>query len=199
VPASDDDDDALPAVGKVWDNSGPSLSELLKQRQPAAAAPVEHKPDPAPVASECNVESVDLNQLPEVWQRMLDLLAARRAWLHSAMKTGRLASIEDDAAVLRFDKNHATFVKMLSNKKDLLRDIFTQAAGKPLGVRFEVDESASSNGHDETGNGNGNGATAVMAPPAPATRVEPARAPARPVQREVQPPPPPPAPAVNLI
>src|SRR3954451_9671249 len=26
-----DEDDALPAPGKIWDNSGPSLSELLKQ------------------------------------------------------------------------------------------------------------------------------------------------------------------------
>jgi hypothetical protein len=181
----------------VWDNSGPSLSELLKQRQ-SSPAPVEHKPEPAagPATSEPNVESVDLNQLPEVWQRMLDLLAARGAWLHSAMKTGRLACIEDDAAVLRFDKNHATFVKMLSNKKELLRDIFSQAAGKPLGVRFEVDEDGAANGHGETASA-GDGGLATMAPAATATRAEAARAPARPIQREAAPPPP--VPATNLI
>ncbi|HWP41190.1 MAG TPA: DNA polymerase III subunit gamma/tau, partial [Tepidisphaeraceae bacterium] len=31
--SDDEDDDALPAVGKVWNPSGPSLSELLRQQQ----------------------------------------------------------------------------------------------------------------------------------------------------------------------
>jgi DNA polymerase-3 subunit gamma/tau len=194
VAGSDIDDDALPAVGKVWDNSGPSLSEMLKQRQSATPRPEQA---PALAAVDANVEPVDVATLPDVWQRMLDLLAARGAWLHSAMKTGRLASIEEDAAVLRFDKNHATFVKMLSNKKDLLRDIFTQAVGKPLGVRFEIDEA----GGGETASG-GDGGVAVMTPAAmnttTATRVEPARPVARPVQRQAEPPPPSAA-AANLI
>ena len=200
APAAEDDDDALPAVGKVWDNSGPSLSELLKQRQ--SAAPVEAKPEPpansapspasasAP-AADGNVEPVNVGDLPEVWQRMLDLLAARGAWLHSAVKTARLTSIDDDAAVLCFDRSHATFVKLLSNKKDLLRDIMTQAVGKPLGVRFEVDEE-SPDGVSDTG-----GDVAVMSPPA--ARADTARraAPA-PVRKQVEAPPAP-APAANLL
>ena len=188
--ASDEDDDALPAVGKVWDASGPSLSELLKQRQSASPPP-----EPEPAAIEINVEPVNVGDLPVIWQRMLDLLAARGAWLYSALKTGRLASIDEDAAVLRFDKHNATFVKLLSGKKDLLRDILTQAVGKPLGVRFEVDEESAA--PQPAGDDDGSASRGVAANGA--TRVQPASAPPRvvkTVQREIEAPP---APAPNLI
>src|SRR5262249_28611493 len=49
APTEDEEDDALPAVGKVWDNSGPSLSELLKQRQA--------EPAPEPLATAPPVQS----------------------------------------------------------------------------------------------------------------------------------------------
>ncbi|MEA2736470.1 MAG: polymerase subunit gamma/tau, partial [Humisphaera sp.] len=184
VPAvvAEDNDDDLPAVGKVWDNSGPSISEMLKQRQASAPPP---EAAPAPVNS--NIEPVDVHALPEIWQRMLDLLAARGAWLYSALKTGRLASIEDDAAVLRFDKSNATFAKMLSGKKELLRDIMTQAVGKPLGVRFEIEEEPATDGS----------AIAVMEAP-PTTRPATLHRAAKPAAREIEPPAPV-APVANLV
>ena len=180
---SDDDDDALPAVGKVWDASGPSLSELLKQRQVSTA-----DPEPAAAPAESNVEPVNLADLPVIWQRMLDLLAARGAWLYSALKTGRLAAIDDESAVLRFDKHNATFVKLLSGKKDLLRDILTQAVGKPLGVRFEVDEESAEAPQATTATTTAT-AVRVQAPPVAPRMIKP-------VQREIEMPA---APAPNLV
>jgi hypothetical protein len=151
---------------------------------------------PAPAAGESNVEAVNVDDLPVIWQRMLDLLAARGAWLYSALKTGRLASIDAEAVVLQFDRSNATFVKLLSGKKDLLRDIMTQAVGKPLGVRFEVAETGAAT---DNGDGSAAAAAAAVMPPPSATRVQSSPPPrgARPVQREIEPPPP--APAQSLM
>ena len=114
--AVEEDDDDLPAVGKVWDNSGPSLSELLKQRQ---AEPVEPTNEPgapeapSPVDESPNIELVGLHDLPNVWRQLLELLAARGASLHSLMIHGKLTAIEDGRAVISYGKKHETFVKML--------------------------------------------------------------------------------------
>jgi hypothetical protein len=165
---------------------------MLKQRQASAPPP---EPEPAPVDN--NIEPVHLADLPVIWQRMLDLLAARGAWLYSALKTGRLASIDEEAAVLQFDKSNATFVKLLSGKKDLLRDIMTQAVGKPLGVRFEVAEDATppeQNGDHDT-RVTGGVATTASPPRVQSASPPPPRA-VKPVQREVEMPA---APVANLV
>ena len=141
----DDDDDALPAVGKVWDNSGPSLSELLKQRQSEAVEVAAERVDAADAPSESsNIEPVDVDDLPVVWQRLLDVLAARGASLHSLMIHGKLTAIEDGRAVISYGRKHETFVKMLdrNGKKDIVREALTQITGRPLGVRFDIDTSS---------------------------------------------------------
>ncbi len=167
VAASDpEDDDELPAVGKVWDSSGPSLSELMKQRAAAAVPPA---PAPEPVV---NIEPIDVKNLPEVWQKLLDALEARGPALHSLVSHGRLATIADGQAVIRYDRRHGTFVKLLerNGKKDTVRDLLTQVTGAPLGVQFEIDPNEEE------------GQVAVMeAPPAPPAPI------ARPVVRREAP------------
>src|SRR5439155_21387282 len=46
--------------------------------------------------------------------------------------------------VIRYSKQHETFVKMLerNGKKDIIRDALSQVLEQPVGVRFEVDEGA---------------------------------------------------------
>ena len=150
--AADEDDDDLPAPGKVWDDSGPSLVEMLKQRNEA-------KPQ---AAGEPNLEPANIENLPQVWQKLLDVLAARGPALHSLVSHGRLAAIEDGRAVIRYDKRHETFVKMLdrNGKKDVVRDALTQIVGESVGLKFEVDEESS---------------VAVMDEPRPQARREPVR------------------------
>ncbi|HYO09918.1 MAG TPA: DNA polymerase III subunit gamma/tau, partial [Tepidisphaeraceae bacterium] len=156
--SSDDEDDALPAVGKVWDHDGgPSLSELLKQRSsapvspPASPAQPPHSPPaaPAPAAHPAsNVELVNVDDLPVVWQKLLDALAARGPALHSLVSHGRLSAIEDGRAVISYEKRHETFVKLLdrNGKKDIVRETLSSVAGKPLGVRFEIDAAPPADG-----------------------------------------------------
>jgi DNA polymerase-3 subunit gamma/tau len=126
-----EDDDDLPAPGKVWDNSGPSLSELLKQQATNNSAPA---PETA------NVEPVNSTDLPEVWARLLRKIEERGPALYSLVSKGRLVCIEDGRAVIEYDRQHETFVKLLdrNGKKDVLREALTDIYGQPLGLRFSL-------------------------------------------------------------
>lgn len=143
----DEDDDSLPAVGKVWDNSGPSLSELLKQRQSETALePVAESAGAEPSASAelANIEAVNLKTLPEVWQQLLDVLATKQKMIHSLVVHGKLTAIEDGQATISYEKKHETFVKLFerNGKKDAVREALSEVTGKPLGVRFSVEAAS---------------------------------------------------------
>jgi DNA polymerase-3 subunit gamma/tau len=144
----DDEDDDLPRPGKVWDNSGPSLKELLAQRQAADAAAASDGASPAaaPAASDpafTNIEPVGHDDLGGVWKALLDLMSGHGPALHSLLSNGSFGGVEDGSAVIRYSKKNETFTKLLerNGKKDLVREAFTKVLGKPVGVRFVVDES----------------------------------------------------------
>jgi hypothetical protein len=187
----DDDDDDLPAPGKVWDSSGPSLSELLAQQEARAADTAEPATDAssAPVAP--NVEEVNVSDLPRMWQGLLALLAERGPALLSLVSQGKLVGIEDGRAVIQYEKKHETFVKLLdrNGKKDIVRDAISKVANQSLGVQFLVSEEELE----------GEAGVAVAAPPPAKTlAVRPTQA----VRREVPRPEPtalPQQPAANLV
>jgi DNA polymerase-3 subunit gamma/tau len=132
-----DDDDSLPTVGKVWDE-GPKLSLSAIMKQHAAKAPAEEPIAPKPIGT--NIEAVDSENLPAVWQQLLDKLS-EKASLQTMVKMGRLVSIVEDQAVIRF--NDSFFANSLNRggKRELLSDTLTTLLGKPTGVRFEIAES----------------------------------------------------------
>jgi hypothetical protein len=144
-PALDfeDEDDDLPRPGKVWDSSGPSLKELLA-REAARSAPVQAEIAAAPPAdSFANVEPVNTNDLGALWTTLLAMMAEHGPMFHSLISNGSLKAIEDGQAVIRYTKKNETFRKMLerNGKKDLVRDGLSKIIGKPMGVRFEVDDT----------------------------------------------------------
>ena len=166
-----EDDDDLPRPGKVWDNSGPSLSELLKQQQRTAQAAA-----PAPAAatsaySTSNIQAVNENDLPAVWQALLHVLRDR-VGVHPLLVNGELVGIRDGQAIIRYTANNDQFPKMLSRngKKELVGDAFSQVLGRAIGVRFEVMEGsapATAAGSNVNSNGNGHAHTPAPAAPAP--------------------------------
>jgi hypothetical protein len=101
---ADDEDDDLPRPGKVWDSGGPSLVELLKQRQQQeAAAAGESSAAEAPAApgaaaevgaTVSNVEPAGLHDLPTIWKDLLADLSKRGPVLPSLLMHGRLAAGE---------------------------------------------------------------------------------------------------------
>jgi len=145
----DEADDDLPRPGKVWDNSGPSLKELLAQEQAKASGPSHSSGtgvESASVATSdfSNVEPVRPSELGDVWSALLNLMAAHGPMLHSLLAGGSLASIDGGSVVIRYPKKNETFTKILerNGKKDLVRDGLSQILGTPVGVRFEVEEGA---------------------------------------------------------
>jgi hypothetical protein len=165
----DDDDDALPSVGRVWEGPAPSLGAILKKHASGAAAPPPSPKAPPAPGGGSNVEAVDPSDLPAVWQVFLDLLKQHGPGLHSILSHGRFVGLEDCRAVIRFGPQHETFVKMLdrNGKKELVREAIARVLKQSIGVRFEVDPAAE---------GEAPAAPAVPAPQAAPVRAQAARA-----------------------
>ena len=135
APTAEEDDDDLPAVGKVWAGPAPSLGAILKNHAAATA-----KPQAAAPSS--NIQPVSPDDLPGVWKALLALLSEHGPGLHSLLSHGRLVSIDDGRAVIRYGARHETFVKMLdrNGKKELVRDAITRVLRQSIGVKFEVEQ-----------------------------------------------------------
>ncbi|HEV2294261.1 MAG TPA: DNA polymerase III subunit gamma/tau [Tepidisphaeraceae bacterium] len=197
TPLSEDDGgDDLPRPGKVWDSSGPSLSELLKQQRVAETAPPAPEPIAAstPAAADANVEVVNPDDLPTVWRSLLDLLAEKGPGLPGLLSHGRFIGMdEQNRAVIRYAKQHETFVKMFerNGKKDQVREAFSKVLKQNVGIAFDLEP-------DEGGGAPVATMPAPVQPPSmsPASgsiKCPPSKAaPTAPVRREI---PSPPAPA----
>ncbi len=137
VSADEDDDDDLPRPGKVWESGGPSLKELLAEQERknsaaaggrAVAAPT--PPAPAPVAS-----------LTDLWQSLLDRLYQRGPSIHALVIPGRLESLDEGLATIRYPAAQSTFIKLLerNGKKEIVRDLLGELIQRPVGLRLEAD------------------------------------------------------------
>jgi DNA polymerase-3 subunit gamma/tau len=186
----DDDDDGLPAVGRVWEGPAPSLGTILKKHaasggNSAAGAGRSATPQAAVSgAATVNVEPVSPDDLPGVWKALLGLLSQHGPGLHSLLSHGRLVSIEDGRAVIRYGHQHETFVKMLdrNGKKDLVRDAITRVLRQSIGVRFEVELAP----ENESGAAESKTPAREDAPPAPARQPVPIPVPQSPVPPAVK-------------
>jgi hypothetical protein len=131
-----------------------------------------------------NIESVDPNDLPGVWQAILNLLAEKGQALYGMVSQGQFVGVEDGRAVLRYGSD--TFVKMLdrAGKRELVSDAFSRVLSQSVGVKFEVDPTLQ--------------AAVPVAPAraAPVSRSVNGNTPAR--QAPAAPPPPPEAPSIRL-
>src|SRR4051812_12762954 len=193
---NDDSDDDLPAVGRVWEGPKPSLASILKQHSAAATASTAPPPGSAPSADRvagatggANVETVDPGDLPAVWKALLALLSARGPVLASVLQQGRFVGIDDGRAVIRYTREHETFVRMFekNGKKDQIREALSQVLNQSVGVVFEVVDEAPAPADSAPG------------PTTEAARARPASAPARPApSAPARPEPPPGPPAVRI-
>jgi hypothetical protein len=127
----DDEDDDLPAPGKVWEGPKESLATLMaRQSAPASSLPAEPS----------NVEPVRAADLSAQWKAMLQLVAEQGPALSGLLQNGQFVGVEDGRAVIRLPKQNETFIKLLEkgNKKDVVRAAFSQVLNEQVGVHFEV-------------------------------------------------------------
>ncbi len=177
----DDDaaEDALPAVGRVWDEDAPkkSLATIMAEDKRADTARQAAAPKVIPPSIRdpfANVEAVDPADLPAVWQASLALLSEKGQALYGMISQGQFAGVEDGRAVIRYGTD--TFVKILdkAGKRELVSDAFSKVLSQSVGVRFEVDPSlrpaAAPRGN---ANSRSNGNVAPRPAVAPASTPEP--------------------------
>ena len=125
---AEQEDDALPAVGKVWDE-GPkrSLASIMAQTT-----------SPPPVVS---MEPVDANDTAAVWRAMLAVLGQKGQAITGLVCQGEFAGFDDDGcAILKYKSRQSGLVRILErkDKRDTLTDAFSRVLGKTVGVRFEI-------------------------------------------------------------
>ena len=124
-------DDALPAVGKVFDGPRISLGAMFagKANQPKPAASPPSRPG-APAG------------MPDFWPAALESIKER---LGPGIYTPLLAAearLADGIVVLRFTGAFTTMAKFLDKSRDAIQEIITEVSGQSLGVRLEADDSA---------------------------------------------------------
>jgi DNA polymerase-3 subunit gamma/tau len=161
-----DDDDALPAPGRVWEGPKESLSAMMARHVAKIGAEVS------------NVEPVRVTgataDLGQKWKQLLGLVGPA---MSGVLQHGELVAVEDGLAVIRFGPAHETFVKRLelNGKKEAIRESLTKVMEQPVGVRFEISAAA----------------VAAPAPPSPPSAAPISTAPAESPRRAAPPPPPP--------
>ena len=187
-----DDDDDLPAPGKVWDGPSESLATLMAKHTAATAVSQVTPQSTSMVAEPSNVEPIRTADLGEKWRAMLKLIADQGAnsGLSGLLQHGQFIGIEDGQAVIRYAPQHETFLKMFdrNGKKDVVRDALSKVIEQPIGVRFEIGGPAA-------------GASALAPATASTTNAPPTARAAEPAPRPSAPPPPPvpPVDAANTI
>ncbi len=108
---------------------------------PAAAALKKNDEVGPPIAAEpANVESVAMNDLPAVWQTMLNVLSSKGAGFLPLVEDASLVSIDDDVAVLQYPHDRDTIVRMLdrNGKRDVIRDALSGILHKSIGLKIEL-------------------------------------------------------------
>jgi DNA polymerase-3 subunit gamma/tau len=121
-----DDDDSLPAPGKVWDGPKLSLASLMAK---SAESP--------------NIAAIEPGDLPAQWQAMLDLLSKQGPALHGIMSQGKFEGVEDGRAVIRVSRIHETFIRRLESngKREAIREVVSTVLKQQVGVRFELEDA----------------------------------------------------------
>ncbi len=127
----EDDDDSLPAPGRVWEGPKKSLAAMMAESAlPSSPAPPE-------------MEAIGSDDLPGQWQAMLDLLIKHGAGLHGVLSQGKFVGVEDGRAVIRVSKTYEAFIRRIeeNGKKDAIRNIISEVLKQPVGVRFDLDDA----------------------------------------------------------
>ncbi len=161
------EDDDLPRPGKVWEaDGGADLSELLKQRMatdsasvttpivesglrlPDAPSPTSRPHESLPQASLPHASLPQAGDVPDVrpsdptaiWELALKHLEPHGTLFLSVLRSARFGGIAEDQAVIRFNPDQETFARQWqrNGKRDQVRDALSQAAGRNIGVRFEI-------------------------------------------------------------
>ena len=126
-----DADDALPAVGKVFDGPKRSLGAIFAASRSAVRA--------AP--REANVEAVDQGEFAGVMSRLRSALREHGPGYDGLLVHGQIVSLCDGQAVIRFGQQHEASAIMLerNGKRETVQRVLGELLNEPVGLKIEID------------------------------------------------------------
>jgi len=106
---------------------------LLKQQQSSTTT-----------VAQSNVEPVDSQDLPQVWQRLLDALRQKGPSLPALLSGAKLVGIDAGQVTVSYPKDQEPVVRILerNGKKDTIRDVLSGLLSQNVGLKFEFEQSA---------------------------------------------------------
>ncbi len=121
--------DALPEVGKVFEGPKRSMFAAFKASAPAK---------PQAVAS--NIESVGESEFSEKWAAVLASLKDDSPGVHGILSQGRLLGVENGAAVVEVNAQLEGLIKSFdrNGKKELIRGKVAESFGEGVGIAFRI-------------------------------------------------------------
>jgi len=138
APSSEDDDTALPAVGKVWEGAGPtSVFAAFKKAAPKPVTP----PPQAPVHSN-SVGPVDRKNFDDLLNRLRSAAAAEAPTVVGFLDGARIVEDDGSTFTIEWPKNYEMSAKMLdrNGKRESLQTVLGRLVGEPAGIRLTVSD-----------------------------------------------------------
>jgi DNA polymerase III subunit gamma/tau len=149
---------ATPAAGaaaaqkkKLDEPAAPYPLPEYREREPvatsvAAPSPVTPPPDAEPSiepSAEPSVEPIGDDDVVKIWPRLVAMMTQQGSSVAGALSLASLNRIQDDQAVVRFRYEGESFARMWekNGKRDLMAKAISDIRGRPIGVRFEVEEA----------------------------------------------------------
>jgi DNA polymerase III subunit gamma/tau len=98
---------------------------------------------PVKAAAEPSVEAIGDDDVVKIWPRLVELMTQQGSSVGGALSLARLTKIEENQAVVQFRHEGESFARMWekNGKRDQIAKALTQIRGRPIGVRFEVEEA----------------------------------------------------------
>jgi DNA polymerase-3 subunit gamma/tau len=139
VSSSDENDD-LPAVGRVWEGAGPvSVFAAFKKAsatQPAPAATL------ARSTRSDNLGPVDRTDFAGLMDRLHAAASEQSPTAATFLEGGKIISVAPGNITVEYPKNLAASARMLdrNGKRESLQQVLSDLLGEPTGIKLEVSD-----------------------------------------------------------
>jgi DNA polymerase III gamma/tau subunit len=135
-PATNEADDALPAVGKVFEGPSRSLSSIF------ASSRRDQPQTESAARLESNVETVDQGEFAPVMKQLRAALAKHSPGYEGILVHGQIVSVANGQATIRYSHAHEASARMLqrNGKRETVQQVLSELLKESVGVQIEVEE-----------------------------------------------------------
>ncbi len=139
--SSSDENDELPAVGRVWEGAGPvSVFAAFKRASASKPAPVAESP--ARSTRSDNLGPVDRTDFAGLMDRLYAAASEQSPTAATFLEGGKIISVAPGNITVEYPKNLAASARMLdrNGKRESLQQVLSELLGEPTGIKLEVSD-----------------------------------------------------------